>query len=323
MIKGYGEMIRESIDKSMAEDKNIFLFGEDIGNYGGAFGITRGLIEKYGPERVIDSPMSEQSIIGLGVGAALNGLKPIVELMFMDFITLCYDQIFNHAAIFSYLSGGELSVPLIIRTPYGGGRGYGATHSKTLAAPLMNVPGIKIVAPSNSEDAGGLLRAALKEKCPVIFMENKLLYGLKEEVDENKEIEIGKGRVAKSGKDILIITFGKSVKDSVEIASEMENKGISVEVLDLITLKPLDLNLIIKEVQKIKKVIIVEEGYQTCGVASEIISVINESCFYYLKCPVKRVCSLEVPIPCSPKLENLVMPSKERILKAVMEIKDE
>lgn len=323
MIKGYAEIIRETLEKAMADDKRIVLIGEDIGNYGGAFGVTKGLIEKYGPSRVFDTPMSEQSIVGLGVGAALAGLKPIVELMFMDFITLGYDQIFNHASIFSYISGGEISAPLVIRTPYGAGRGYGATHSKTMAAPLMNIPGIKIVAPSNPEDARGLLNSALNEKCPVIFMENKLLYGIREEIDENKLIKIGEGKIAKTGNDILIITFGKSVKDSIDIALEMEKEGISVEVVDLRTLKPLDSKLIAKEVERIKKVIVVEEGYQTCGVASEIISIINESCFYYLKCPVKRVCSIEVPIPCSPKLENQMLPSKDRIRKAISEIKDE
>ncbi len=324
MIKTYAEAIRETLDEELSNDKSVFLIGEDIGTYGGAFGVTKGLFEKYGPNRIIDSPMSEQAIVGLGIGAALNGLKPIVEIMFMDFITLTYDQIFNHASIFSYLSNGTIPVPLVIRTPAGGGRGYGATHSKTLIAPLMHVPGIKIVAPSNVREAKGLLKAAIKDRNPVIFIEHKSLYQKKEDViDAPDYIPLGKARIIKEGKDLLIISFSKAVNDCLSVANKLEKEGVSVEVIDLRTIKPLDIELIKQSVEKIGKVLIVEEGYSECGIASEIIAKINDICFYSLAAPVKRVCSLDVPIPCCPVFEKEIIPSPERIEKAVSEILNE
>ncbi|MFA5992280.1 MAG: alpha-ketoacid dehydrogenase subunit beta [Candidatus Pacearchaeota archaeon] len=321
MLKTYSQIINETLDEELKKDDSIFLIGEDIGVYGGAFGVTKGLFEKYGRQRIIDSPMSEQAITGLAVGAAINGLKPIVEIMFMDFVTLIYDQLMNHASIFNYLSDGKVSVPLVIRVPAGGGRGYGATHSKSLLGPLMHIPNIKIVAPSNAKEVRGLLRASILDKNPVIFVEHKLLYSLKEEIGEAGELEdfipLGKANIVKTGKDLLIISFSKQVLDCVEVANKLEKEGISIEVLDLRTIKPLDVETIKKSVEKIGKVLIVEEGYSDCGVASEIISKINECCFYSLSCPIKRVCTTENPIPCSSKLERETLPNIDRIESAV------
>ena len=321
MIKSYGQMINETLDEEMEKDKSIFLIGEDIGVYGGCFGITKGLYEKY-KGRVIDSPMSEAAITGLGIGAAMNGLKPIIEIMFMDFMTLIYDQLFNHASIFSYLSNGEISVPLVIRVPAGAGRGYGTTHSKTLVSPLMHIPGIKIVAPSNPTDVKGLLKSSIKDKDPVIFIEHKLLYQEKQEIKE-ENIPLGKAKIVKEGGDILVISYSKTLLDCLDVANNLDKEGVSVEVLDLRTIKPLDMDLIKKCVEKIGKVLIVEEGYSTCGVSSEIIAKINESWFYSLDAPIKRICTLDSPIPCSPDLEKEVIPSKEKIEKEIKKLINE
>jgi acetoin:2,6-dichlorophenolindophenol oxidoreductase subunit beta len=324
MIKSYVEVLKETLDQALATDSSVFLFGEDIGDYGGCFGVTRGLIEKYGPSRVIDSPMSEQAITGLGIGAAMNGLKPIIEIMFMDFITLAYDQLLNHAGIFSYLSNGEISVPLVLRVPAGGGRGYGATHSKSLFSPLMHIPGIKIVAPSSPKTVKGLLKAAINENSPVIFVEHKLLYQMKVDVSDSPDfIPLGKAEVLREGSDISLITFSKTVHDCLEVSVEQARKGISVEVIDLQSIKPLDMATIKKSIEKTGKVLIVEEGFATCGVAAEIIAKVNESCFYSLDAPIGRVTTLDVPLPCSPALENQIIPSSKKISKEIERILNE
>lgn len=321
MIKTYGQVINETLSEAMEKDSSIFLFGEDIGEYGGCFGITKDLLKRYGPNRVIDSPMSEQAIIGLGIGAAISGLKPIVEIMFMDFMTLTYDQLFNHASIFNYLSNSEVPVPLVVRVSAGAGRGYGATHSKTLIAPLMHIPGIKIVAPSSVGDVRGLLNESIKDKNPVIFIENKLLYSLKEELEEIPEsIPLGKANTVRNGKDILLITFSKSVHDCIKASEELKSEGINCEVLDLRTLNPLDMDAIKSSVDRIKKVIVVEEGYSACGVAAEIITRINEHCFYSLDAAPRRITSLDVPISCCKEFESFITPSIQRIKEEVRKV---
>jgi len=313
MIKTYAQVIKDTLDEELAKDQTIFLFGEDIGVYGGCFGATKGLLEKY-PGRVIDSPMSEQTITGLGIGAALNGLKPIIEIMFMDFITLTYDQLLNHASVFNYLSNGQTPIPLVLRIPAGGGRGYGATHSKSLWSPLMNIPGIKIVTPSCPRDVAGLLRASIEDKNPVIFVEHKSLYQIKEEMDGAEEfIPIGKAKIVKQGNTATMISFSKMVRDCLEIANKLEQENISIEVIDLRTIKPLDMETIQTSVEKTGKIIIVEEGFSTSGVSAEIMARIIEECFYSLNAPIKRVCTKDIPLPCCPAMENKAIPSKERI----------
>jgi len=322
-VISYADIIRSTLDSEMSKDKNIFLIGEDIGVYGGAFGITKGLLEKYGKKRVVDTPMSEQAITGLAIGSAMSGLKPILEIMFMDFMTLIYDQLFNHASIFNYLSCGKVPVPMVIRTAAGAGRGYGTTHSKTLVAPLMNIPGIKIVAPARIEDVGGLLRSSIMDPNPVVFVEHKGLYGKTGEKKEyEKTLPIGKASVVRQGSDVLLISFSKPVIDCITAADDMEIKGISVKVIDLRTVKPIDIELISNEMRDIGRVVVVEEGYGECGVASEIIAKINDNCFYSLDAPVQRVCTKNVPISCCPSYENVTIPSVERIKRAIRRVMD-
>ena len=323
MIKTYLETINETLDLLMSKDERVVLIGEVIGVYGGCFGVTRGLYEKYGGSRVIDTPMCEQSIVGVSIGAAMNGLKPITEIMFMDFVTLIYDQLMNHASIFSYLSNGEISVPLVIRVPAGGGRGYGATHSKTMTASLMQIPGIKIVAPARPSDAGLLLESAMKDSNPVIFIEHKLLYGTKEEI-EKETVPIGKAKVLKEGKDIVLISYSKSVFDCLEAAKKLEEEeGIQSTVIDLRTIKPLDIETIKQTVDQVGKVVVVEEGFGNCGVAAEIITEINENCFYSLTSAPRRVTSFDIPISCAFSYESAELPSVERIMQTVKEVMHE
>jgi pyruvate dehydrogenase E1 component beta subunit len=301
----------------MAADPSVILIGEDIGVYGGAFGITKGLKEKF-MDRVIDMPMSEQAIVGLGTGSALYGKRPIIELMFMDFITLTFDQLMNHAGIFRYNSKGQYKVPMVIRTPCGAGRGYGATHSKSLFSTLMGIPGIKIVVPSDVSNVHGLLKSSINDENPVVFVEHKSLYVQTKEVENYKqEIPLGKARIAKHGKDLLIITFGKQVEDSVQVAEEF---GEKVAVLDLMTLKPYDRSLITKQVKKIGKVLVVEENYSCCGVGSEIISFISEEIFESLKCKPQKISLIDIPIPTAKNLEYQMLPNKEKIKEKIQEM---
>lgn len=323
MQKTYLHVINETLDEFLATDPKGVLIGEDIGFYGGAFGVTKNLFKKYGAKRIIDTPMSEQALVGLGIGAAMNGLRPVVELMFIDFITLAYDQLFNHAGIFSYSTSGEVFVPLVLRVPAGAGRGYGATHSKTLIAPLMHIPGIKIVFPSNPSEVGGLLKASLIDKNPVIFVEHKLLYSKVAQEEIKDFVPLGKANVVKEGKDVLVITYGKSVFDSLDVAKKLEGEGISLEIIDLRTLKPLDMETVNQSVRKIGKVLVVDEGFSCCGVASEISSRILEDSFFSLDAPIKKICCLDVPIPCSPKLESEIVPNIEKIENGIRGLLDE
>lgn len=321
MIKSYQEIINETLRKVMKQDPKVVLIGEDIGVYGGCFGVTKGLYDEFGKERVLDTPMSEQSFVGLSIGAAINGLKPIVEIMFMDFISLTIDQLLNHAGIFSYLSNGGISVPLVLRVPAGAGRGYGATHSKSLLAILMHIPGIKVVAPSNVNDAGVLLEESIYDKNPVIFVEHKLLYARREVVEENvPRVRLGQAKVIKDGKDVVIISFSKTVIDCLDSAKQLEREGISCLVIDLRTLKPIDMPTIKEAVGKIGKVLVVEEGFGECGVAAEVIAKINENCFYSLEAPPKRLTTLDLPIACCGEYESASIPSVEKIINSVKEI---
>lgn len=324
MIKTYREVINDTLIKLMNNDPRIILIGEDIGVYGGCFGVTKGLIEKFGAKRVIDSPMCEQSLVGIGIGAAIYGLKPIIEIMFMDFMTLAYDQLFNHASIFSYLSNGNVCVPLVIRVPAGAGKGYGATHSKTLTASLMNIPGIKIFAPSNALDVAALLEEAVKDSNPVIFIEHKLLYEQRQETSKTSANEIvGKANIVKDGKDIVLISYSKTVFDCLEAANILEKEAISCQVIDLRYLKPLDIETIKDAVDKVGKVLIVEEGYGMCGIAAEIMAQINENCFYSLEAPPKRLTALDLPIPCCKEYESAIIPSVPQIVNTVRKMLNE
>ena len=312
-MKTYIQGLNEALDEALSEDKNVFLFGEDIAVYGGCFGVTRGLLDKHGQKRVVDSPMSESTITGLGVGSAVAGLRPVVEIMFMDFCTLIYDQLFNHGSIFAYMTNGEIKVPLVIRVPAGAGRGYGATHSKTLIAPLMNIPGIKIVAPYRASEVKALLKESIKDDNIVVFVEHKLLYTSKEDCEEAKSVPLGKAAILREGSDITIVSFSKMLQDCMAAAQKLEAEGISAEVIDLRTIKPLDMDTITKSVEKTKKLLVVEEGFGMCGVGAEITARVVESSFYSLEAPIARLAGADVPISCASSLEKASIPNPDSI----------
>jgi len=317
----FSEALRAALDEALEADPTVILLGEDIGSYGGAFGVTRGLLEKYGPERVRETPISENSIVGVAVGAAITGLRPIVEVMFMDFILLAADQIANHAAKLRYIYDGQVNVPIVIRTPAGAGRGYGASHSQSLESAFLSVPGLKIVAPSTPAEAKGLLAAAIRDPDPVLFIESKALYNVRGEVPEGAyEVPIGKARVVRQGGDLTLIGYGAGVGTCLEAADELAAGGIEADVVDLRTLKPMDTATILASVRKTRRCIVFEEGHLTGGVGAEISARITEGCFADLEAPVRRVAAKDVPFPAAPALERMVMAKREDIIRAVEEV---
>jgi len=302
----------------MARDPNVILIGEDIGVYGGAFGVTRGLIEKYGEERVRETPISENSFVGVAVGAAMTGLRPVVEIMFMDFILLAADQIINHAAKLHYIYDGQVNVPMVIRTPSGAGRGYGASHSQNLEALFLSVPGLKIVVPSNPFDAKGLLASAIRDPNPVLFIEPKALYGKRGDVPEQHyEIPLGKAQVVREGADLTLVTYGSGVETAMASADELAEGGLEADVVDLRTLKPMDEETVFNSVRKTGRCLVFEEGHLTGGVGAEISARVMEHCFKDLQAPIRRVALKDTPIPSAVTLERAVLPTAEGIYAAV------
>ncbi|MBU0630363.1 MAG: alpha-ketoacid dehydrogenase subunit beta [Candidatus Margulisbacteria bacterium] len=317
-IISYREAIREAIAEEMSANEKVIFLGEDIGAYGGAFGVSKGLLDQFGDARVIETPISENSFVGIAVGAAMTGFYPIVEIMFMDFITLAMDQIVNHAAKIHYMYGGQINVPLTVRVPSGAGKGYGASHSQSLESWFVNAPGLKVIAPSNPYSAKGLLKSAINDPNPVIFVENKMLYDLKQEVPEEPYyLEIGKAEKVLAGTDISLISYGRALHLSLEAAKIAKESGISVELIDLATLKPLDVDTILSSVKKTGKAVIVEEGYKTSGIGAEIAAIIAEECLEYLNGKVVRIAAEDCPIPSSIALEKAVLPSVDKIVEAI------
>jgi acetoin:2,6-dichlorophenolindophenol oxidoreductase subunit beta len=315
----YAEAIREAMTQEIRRNEDVFIMGEDIGIYGGAFGVTSGMIEELGPEKVIITPISEAAITGLAVGAALTGMRPILELQFSDFITIAMDQIVNQAAKLRYMFGGKAKVPVVIRTPGGSGAGFAAQHSQSLEAWTAHIPGLKVVQPSTPYDAKGLLKAAIDDDNPVIFYEHKLLYGLRGEVPEQQySIPLGKADIKREGTDVTIVATSLMVHRSLEAAKILEREGIYVEVIDPRTLVPLDKETIIKSVMKTNRAIVVYEAVKRGGYGAEIASIINESeAFDYLDAPVIRLGGKEIPIPYNPTLEKHAVPQVEDIVNAV------
>ncbi|APT48243.1 alpha-ketoacid dehydrogenase subunit beta [Bacillus safensis] len=318
----YLEAVREAMSQEMRENQDVFILGEDIGVYGGAFGVTRGMIEEFGPERVRNTPISEAAIAGGAVGAALTGMRPILELQFSDFITIAMDQLVNQAAKTRYMFGGKGKVPLVVRTPAGSGTGAAAQHSQSLEAWMAHIPGLKVVQPSTAYDAKGLLKAAMDDDNPVIFYEHKLLYKTIGEVPEEQySIPLGKADVKRSGKDVTIVATAIMVHKALEAAKELEAEGIDVEIVDPRTLVPLDEETIIESVKKTGKCIIVHEAVKRGGYGGEIASMIAESeAFDYLDAPIKRLGGLAVPIPYNPTLEKAVIPQVPDIIEAAKEL---
>ncbi|QWU15374.1 pyruvate dehydrogenase E1 component beta subunit [Paenibacillus sophorae] len=317
----YGEGIREALREKMLENKDVVLLGEDVGPYGGTFGVTKGLWEQFGEERVRDTPISEGVIVGASVGAAATGLRPVAELMFIDFLTFGMDGLVNQAAKMRYMFGGKISVPLVLRLPAGGGISAGAQHSGSLEAWVTHVPGLKVVYPSNAADAWGLMLTAIDDDNPVVYIESKVLYSQKSEVpDKVSKVPFGSAAIAREGADVSIITYGKQVHDALKAAAALAKDGIEAEVIDLRSLYPLDKETIFRSVAKTHRALVVTEEVKRGGYGGELSALVSEQCFDELDAPVVRIGALDSPVPYSQVLESLVLPSVEDIVKGVKEM---
>lgn len=314
------QALNRAIDEAMAEDEGVILLGEDVAakQGGGVFKVSAGLTEKYGEDRIRATPISEQAIMGACVGAALTGFRPIAEIMLMNFVTVCMDQIVNHAAKLRFMSGGQTNVPLVVRTTTGVGVGFGGQHSDMLEAWFAHVPGLKIVTPSNAADAQGLMRAAIACNDPVIFIENILCYGLQsEDPGSNHIVPLGKAAVAREGSDCTIITYGRTVLDALEVAGQLAEEGISVEVIDLRTIAPYDEATVLASVRKTGRAVVLHEAVKAYGTGAEIAARINEALFGQLKAPVQRLGGAFSAVPMANALEQAWIPTKDGIKSAV------
>jgi pyruvate/2-oxoglutarate/acetoin dehydrogenase E1 component len=318
----YSEALREAMREEMKRDPAVFLLGEDIGLYGGAFGVTRGLLDEFGSDRVVNTPISEPGFMGVAVGAAITGGRPVVEIMFMDFCTLTMDQLVNHAAKMRYVFGSQVTCPLVVRMAGGGGKGYGPTHSQSLEAWFLHVPGLKVVAPSTPADAKGLLKTAIRDDNPVIFVEHKLLYGKKGPVPgpDAPAIPFGQARLACAGTDVTIVAWSLMAFEAEAAAQELAARGVSAEVLDLRSLNPLDMASIVESVKKTHRLLIVEEGTRTGGVAAEIGFQVFEQIYDYLDSPITRLTTPDIPISASPVLEKAAIPDRACIVEAAIKL---
>ncbi|MGO8950258.1 MAG: alpha-ketoacid dehydrogenase subunit beta [Ktedonobacterales bacterium] len=307
-----GQAIRESLAEELRRDPNVFIMGEDVAEAGTPFKVLSGLVEEFGPQRVIDSPISEAGISGLGVGAAMTGMRPIIDIMFGDFIGLAMDQIVNQAAKVHYMSGGKLRVPLVIRTTLGATRRTAAQHSQSLHAWVSHIPGLKVALPSTPYDAKGLLKSAIRDDNPVVFFEDKMMYQLKGLIPEEEyTIPFGVADIKRSGTDITLVATSSMVQIALEAAEQLAQLGVSAEVIDPRTTFPLDKEALIASAQKTSRAIVIDEGYERYGVTAELAAVIAEGAFYYLDAPVKRLGAMDVPVPFSPVLEDQTVPTAE------------
>ena len=314
----YAQAINEALRECMLKDERVVLLGEDIGCYGGVFQVTAGLQNEFGPERVVDTPISEAGFVGASVGAALTGMRPVTEIMFIDFTTCCMDMIVNQMAKMNYMFGGRGNVPMVLRTNIGAGRGTAAQHSQSFHAFFMHIPGLYVVAPATPYDAKGLMIEAIQNDNPVIFVEHKKLYIEKGEVpEESYSIPFGRADIKREGSDVTIVATHALVQRSLNIAEQMANEGIEVEVIDPRTLVPLDKETIINSVKKTGRLLVADEGHQTCGAAAEIAAMVAEEAIYYLKAPIKRVTAPNTPVPFSPPLEQAFIPDEKYLGPAV------
>lgn len=321
----YLEAIREALLQEMRRDPEVFLIGEDIGVYGGAFGVTRGLLEEFGPERVRDTPISEAGIAGAAVGAALMGMRPVMEIMFMDFLTISMNQLVNQGAKIRFMFGGKASIPMVVRAPAGSGTGAAAQHSQSLEAWFVNVPGIKVVAPATPYDAKGLLISAIRDNNPVLFMEHKLLYRQKGPVPEELyTVPLGQAEVKRQGRHVSVLAYSIMVPRALEAADQLAQEGIELEVVDLRSLKPLDKQTIVDSVSRTGRVLILHEAPQTGGFGGELAAVVTESeAFDYLDAPIRRLGGRDIPIPYNRTLERATVPQVEDIVTAARELAGE
>jgi len=316
----YLEAIRQALHEEMARDERVFLIGEDIGPYGGAFKVTEGLIETYGEKRVIDTPISEQAIVGSAIGASYMGMRPVCEIQFIDFIACCFDMLTNFAATSRYRNGA--GVPLVVRGPCGGGVGGGPFHSLNPEAFFLNTPGLKMVEPSTAYDAKGLLKAAIRDDDPVLYFEHKFLYRrIKDDVpDGDYIVPLGKAAIRRKGKDLSIITFGAMVHTALDAAAKLAEEGVEAEVIDLRSLAPLDRDAVLTTVAKTSRVLLLHEATRTGGIGGELAAIISEEAFEYLDAPVMRVASLDAPVPYSPPLEAAFLPNVDKVVAAAKKL---
>jgi pyruvate dehydrogenase E1 component beta subunit len=315
------EALRQAIDEEIARDSSVFILGEEVAEYDGAYKVTKGLWKKWGDKRVIDTPISESGFSGLAIGAAISGLRPIVEFMSFNFSFVAFDQIVSRACKLHYMSGGRLKVPIVFRGPNGAAARVSCQHSHNVESLYAHFPGLKVVAPSNAYDAKGLLKSAIRDDNPVLFLENELMYGIKQEIPKDEYlVPIGKANLLAEGCDVTLISHSRMILFCLEAKDFMAKKGVKVEVIDLRSIKPIDAGMIATSVRKTNRAVIVEEGHKFAGVASEVTAIIMEHCFDYLDAPVKRVCQLETPLPYSPPLEEWTIPNTKRIIKAIEEV---
>ena len=317
----YVKALNEALREELLRDKTVFIAGEDVGLYGGALGVTKGFFQEFGEKRVRDTPISEAAIIGLAIGAAATGLRPCVEIMYLDFMGCCMEQILNQMSKLRYMFGGKIELPLVVRTPGGAGLNAGPHHSQSLEAFFAHIPGLKVVMPATPYDAKGLLKASIRDDNPVIFIEHKFLINMKGIVPEDDfTIPLGEAEIKRSGKDVTIITWSYMVHVALRAAERLAKDGIDAEVIDLKTLKPLDEERVLGSVKKTLKVVILQEACRTAGFGAEVAAIIADKAFDYLDAPIKRVTAPDTPVPFSPVLERFFMPDEEDVIKVVREI---
>jgi pyruvate dehydrogenase E1 component beta subunit len=317
----YREAMREAIRDALVRDERVFLMGEDVGRYGGCFAVSKGLLEEFGPERIRDTPLSESAFVGAGIGAALGGMRPIVEIMTVNFSLLALDQILNNAATLQHMSGGQLHVPLVVRMTTGAGRQLAAQHSHSLEGWYAHIPGIKVITPATIEDARGMLWTALEDPDPVLVFEHGGLYNVKGELPADAgPVDIDHAAVRREGRDLSLITYGGSLAKCLEAADQLAADSIAAEVIDLRTLRPLDTDAILTSVGRTRRAIVVDEGWRSGSISAEISARIMEGAFYELDAPVARVCSAEVPMPYAKHLEDAALPHADRIALAAREV---
>lgn len=315
------EAIREALVEEMIRDENVILLGQDIGDYGGTLQVTAGIWEKFGNERVLDTPLSESAITGAAVGAAMMGMKPVVEIMFADFLTLAADQLVNNAAKMRYAYDGDMQVPMVVRAAFGAGTRSGMHHCQSVEAWFAHVPGLKVVIPATAADAKGLLKTAIRDSDPVMFFEHKMLYGIRDEVPEADHlVPLGKAVIRKAGTDVTVVAYGLMVHKALRAADVLEQQGIQAEVIDLRTIKPLDKRTVVESVIKTSRLIVVHEACVFGGIGGEIAAIVAKEAFGYLDAPVERLGAPDTPVPFSPTLEDFYIPSEEQIIRTAMDI---
>ena len=330
-IKTFRQALNEALHLEMSRDKNVIVFGEDVCGgtggtgekdaWGGAFGVTKGLLSEFGPDRIMDTPITESAFVGAAVGAAMTGLRPVTEIMFVDFLGVCFDQIFNQAAKVRYMFGGKADMPMVLRASYGAGASSASQHSQALYPIFTHIPGLKVVVPSNPYDAKGLLINAIRDEDPVIFLEHKMLYDISAEVpDEAYTVPFGEAGIIREGEDVTLISLGKMVNVCQEAANELAKENVSASILDLRTISPLDEETILEFTEETGRVVVVDEAYPRCGVAADVSSIIVEKAFSYLKAPIKKVTPPHSPVPYAPNLEQAFLPSSQKVIDAVKEV---